>query len=339
MATPQIKTPPSKEDAPEKTEYAVLIEFRGRIYDDITQTVGATPMVRIHRLAAEAGCVAEIAAKLEFFNPLSSVKDRIGVAMIEAGERDGKIGPNTVIVEPSSGNTGIGIAFTCAAKGYKCIIVMQDSMSIERRKMLTHLGARVELTPAAERMVGSIRRAKELVEELPDAYMPMQFENPANPEIHRRTTAQEIWRDTDGRIDVLVAGSGTGGTITGLSSELKKHNPDLISIAVEPANSPVLSGGKPGKHKIQGMGPGFIPAILERDLIDEIIQITDEEAFDMARKCAILEGIPAGISSGAALTAALNVGARPEMAGKLIAVILPSSAERYQSTELFSETG
>ncbi len=313
-----------------------MTEFRGKIYDDITQTVGATPMVRIRQLADEAGCVAKIVAKLEFFNPLSSVKDRIGVAMVEAGVRDGKIGPNTVVVEPTSGNTGIGIAFACAAKGFKCIIVMQDSMSIERRKMLAHLGAQVELTPAAERMVGSIRRAKELVEELPDAYMPMQFENPANPEIHRRTTAEEIWRDTGGNVDILVAGSGTGGTITGTTGQLKKYNPDLKAIAVEPASSPVLSGGEPGKHKIQGMGPGFIPAILERDQIDEIIQVTDDEAFAMARKCAVLEGIPAGISSGAALTAALRVGTRPEMVGKLITVILPSSAERYQSTELFS---
>ena len=312
-----------------------MAEFRGRIYDDLTQTMGATPLVRINRLTREAGCVAEIVAKLEFFNPLSSVKDRIGVAMIEAGERDGKIGPKTVIVEPTSGNTGIGLAFTCAAKGYDCIIVMSDSMSVERRRMLTLLGAKIELTPAAERMEGCIRRAKEIVASLPDAFMPMQFENPANPEIHVRTTAEEIWRDTDGRIDVLVAGSGTGGTITGVAGTLKPRKPALHVVAVEPATSAVLSGGAPGRHAIQGMGPGFIPKILRLELIDEIIQITDDEAFAMARSCASLEGIPVGISSGAALTAALRVGARPEFEGKLLIVVLASSAERYLSTPLF----
>ncbi|MCZ6764326.1 MAG: cysteine synthase A [Alphaproteobacteria bacterium] len=312
-------------------------QFRGRIYDDITQTVGATPLVRIRRLAADAGCVAEIVAKLEFFNPLSSVKDRIGVAMIEAAERDGKIGPETVIVEPSSGNTGIGLAFACAAKGYRCIIVMPDSMSVERRQILALLGATVELTPGPERIKGSIRRARELLEELPDAYMPMQFENPANPDIHKATTAEDIWADTHGRVDVFVAGSGTGGTITGTSAVLKARNPDLHVVAVEPAGSPVISGGAPGQHAIQGMGPGFIPAILRTELIDEIVQATDDESFAMARECAAKEGIPVGISSGAALTAALSVGARPEMAQKRIVVVLASSAERYLSTPLFNE--
>ena len=310
-------------------------QFRGRIYDDITQTVGATPLVRIRRLAADAGCVAEIVAKLEFFNPLSSVKDRIGVAMIEAAERDGKIGPKTVIIEPSSGNTGIGLAFACAAKGYRCVIVMPDSMSLERRQILALLGATVELTPGPERIKGSIRRARELLEEFPDAYMPMQFENPANPDIHMATTAEEIWADTEGRVDVFVAGSGTGGTITGTSAVLKARNPDLHVVAVEPAGSPVISGGAPGQHAIQGMGPGFIPDILRTDLIDEIVQATDDEAFAMARECAAKEGIPVGISSGAALTAALSVGARPEMAQKRIVVVLASSAERYLSTPLF----
>ncbi|MCZ6603689.1 MAG: cysteine synthase A [Alphaproteobacteria bacterium] len=314
-------------------------QFRGRIYDDITQTVGATPLVRIRRLATDAGCVAEIVAKLEFFNPLSSVKDRIGVAMIEAAERDGKIGPKTVIIEPSSGNTGIGLAFACAAKGYRCIIVMPDSMSVERRQILALLGATVELTPGPERIKGSIRRARELLEELPDAYMPMQFENPANPDIHKATTAEEIWADIHGRVDVFVAGSGTGGTITGTSAVLKARNPDLHVVAVEPAGSPVISGGAPGQHAIQGMGPGFIPDILRTDLIDEIVQATDDEAFAMARECAAKEGIPVGISSGAALTAALSVGARPEMAQKRIVVVLPSSAERYLSTPLFTGLG
>jgi len=312
-----------------------LAEFRGRIYDDITQTMGATPLVRIRRLAEEAGCVAEIIAKLEFFNPLSSVKDRIGVAMIEAAERDGKIGPDTVVVEPTSGNTGIGIAFACAAKGHRCIICMPDSMSIERRKILRLLGAEVVLTPADERMPGCIKRAEAIVAEIGDAIMPMQFENPANPDVHVRTTSEEIWNDTGGKIDIFVAGSGTGGTITGTSAVLKSRNPNLHVVAVEPATSAVLSGGPAGKHAIQGMGPGFIPAILRTDLIDEIIQTTDDEAFDMARRCAPLEGIPVGISSGAALTAALRVGARPENAGKRLVVILASSAERYMSTRLF----
>jgi cysteine synthase A len=312
-----------------------MVEFRGRIYDDITQTIGATPLVRLNRLPAEEGCKADILAKLEYFNPLSSVKDRIGVAMIEAAERDGRIKPGTVIVEPTSGNTGIGLAFVCAAKGYRLIVVMPESMSIERRKILALLGAELQLTPAATRMHGAIARAEELLEELPDAFMPQQFENPANPEIHRHTTAEEIWRDTDGRVDVLVSGSGTGGTVTGVGSALKARKPGFHVVAVEPAASPVISGGEAGPHAIQGMGPGFVPAILDTDLLDEVIQITDDDAFAMARRVAPLEGMAVGISSGAALCAALRVGARDEMEGKMIVVVLPSSAERYLSTPLF----
>ena len=312
-----------------------MAEFRGRIYDSITETIGATPLVRLHRLPEDAGCRAEILAKLEFFNPLASVKDRIGVAMIEAAELDGRLRPGTVVIEPTSGNTGIGLAFACAAKGYRLIVTMPDSMSVERRKILALLGAEVVLTPAAERIDGSIRRAMELRDELPDAFIPQQFQNPANPEIHRRTTAEEIWRDTDGGIDVLVSGTGTGGTLTGVGSVLKARKPGFHIVAVEPRDSAVISGGEPGSHAIQGMGPGFVPDILDTDLIDEIIQVGNDEAFAMARRVAALEGIPGGISSGAALHAALQVGARQEMADKMIVVILPSFAERYLSTPLF----
>jgi cysteine synthase len=311
------------------------IEFRGRIYDSIIDTIGATPLVRLARLAADAGVQAEILAKLEFFNPMGSVKDRIGVAMIEALEAAGKINPGTVIVEPTSGNTGIALAFACAAKGYRLILTMPESQSMERRKMMTFLGAELELTPAKEGMQGAIRRAETLVADLPDAVMPQQFHNPANPAIHARTTAEEIWRDTGGRVDALVASVGTGGTLSGIAQVLKQRNPAFRVIAVEPEDSPVLSGGYAGSHLIEGIGAGFIPDILRTDLIDEVLTVANESAFSMSRKVARLEGLPPGISSGAALSAALEVGARPEMAGKRIVVVLPSFAERYLSTPLF----
>jgi cysteine synthase A len=310
-------------------------EFRGRIYDSILGTIGATPMVRLSKLAAEAGVAAEIVGKCEFFNPLSSVKDRIGLAMIEALEAAGRIKPGTTIIEPTSGNTGIALAFVCAAKGYRLILTMPESMSAERAKMLRLLGATLELTPAAKGMSGAIARARELLREIGDAVMPQQFENPANPEIHRRTTAEEIWRDSEGRVDVVVSGVGTGGTLTGVGEVLKARKPGLRMVAVEPEDSAVLSGNPPGPHKIQGIGAGFVPPILNREVIDEIVRIGNETAFATARRVAALEGIPVGISSGAALAAALEVGARPEMAGKQIVVILPSSAERYLSTALF----
>jgi cysteine synthase A len=318
-----------------KPAAAKLPEFRGRIYDDITETIGATPLVRCRRLAEDAGCKADIIAKLEFFNPLASVKDRIGLAMIEAAEKAGKIGPKTVLIEPTSGNTGIALAFVCAAKGYRLILTMPESMSLERRKMLLLLGAEIELTPASQGMKGAIARAEALVGEHEDAFMPQQFKNKANPEIHRRTTAEEIWRDTAGRVDAVVSGVGTGGTITGVGEVLKARKPAVKMIAVEPEDSPVLSGGLPGPHKIQGIGAGFIPEILNMSLVDEVVRIGNETAFAMARKAARLEGIPVGISSGAAFAAALEVGMRAEMAGKLIVVIIPSFAERYLSTALF----
>jgi cysteine synthase A len=318
-----------------KPAAAKLPEFRGRIYDDITETIGATPLVRCRRLAEDAGCKADIIAKLEFFNPLASVKDRIGLAMIEAAEKAGKIGPKTVLIEPTSGNTGIALAFVCAAKGYRLILTMPESMSLERRKMLLLLGAEIELTPASQGMKGAIARAEALVGEHEDAFMPQQFKNKANPEIHRRTTAEEIWRDTAGRVDAVVSGVGTGGTITGVGEVLKARKPAVKMIAVEPEDSPVLSGGLPGPHKIQGIGAGFIPEILNMSLVDEVVRIGNETAFATARKAARLEGIPVGISSGAAFAAALEVGMRAEMAGKLIVVIIPSFAERYLSTALF----
>ncbi|HEY0918934.1 cysteine synthase A [Devosia sp.] len=311
-------------------------EFRGRIYDSIVDTIGATPLVRVKRMAEEAGVKAQIIGKCEFFNPLASVKDRIGLAMIEAAEREGKITPGTsTLVEPTSGNTGIALAFVAAAKGYKLILTMPESMSIERRKMLKLLGAELVLTPAPEGMKGAIRRAEELVSSTPDAFMTQQFKNPANPEIHRRTTAEEIWRDTDGQVDILISGVGTGGTLTGVAEVLKARKPTFKAIAVEPEDSPVLSGGMPGPHKIQGIGAGFVPDILNTKLIDEVVRISNQRAFETARKVARLEGLPVGISSGAALAAALEVGARPENAGKQIVVILPSFAERYLSTALF----
>jgi len=310
-------------------------EFRGRVYDSITETIGATPLVRLHRLAQDGGAEADILGKCEFFNPLSSVKDRIGLAMIEAAEAAGRIKNGTVMVEPTSGNTGIALAFVCAAKGYRLILTMPDSMSVERRKMLLLLGAELELTPAAQGMRGAIARAEEIVKGLPDAFIPQQFQNPANPDIHRRTTAEEIWRDTDGAVDVVVSGVGTGGTLTGVGSVLKARKPGLKMIAVEPEDSAVLSGGPPGSHKIQGIGAGFIPQILDTSLIDEIVRIGNDTAFETARRAARLEGLAVGISSGAALAAAIEIGARPEMADKTIVVILPSFAERYLSTALF----
>ena len=314
-------------------------EFRGRIYDSITETIGATPLVRFKRLAADAKVKADIVGKLEFFNPLASVKDRIGVAMIEAAEAAGKLRPGDTIIEPTSGNTGIALAFVAAAKGYKLILTMPESMSLERRKMLVLLGAKIELTPAAKGMTGSIRKAEELNREIAGSIILQQFENPANPAIHEHTTAEEIWRDSDGQVDIIVSGVGTGGTITGVGHILKTRKPGLRMVAVEPEDSPVLSGGAPGPHKIQGIGAGFVPAILDRGVIDEIVKIGNETAFAVARKAARLDGIPVGISSGAALAAALELGGRPGNEGKMIIAIIPSFAERYLSTALFEGLG
>ena len=310
---------------------------RGRIYNSITETIGDTPLVRMARLPQQAGAKADILLKLEFFNPIASVKDRIGVSMIEALERDKIITPGkNTLVEPTSGNTGIALAFVAAAKGYRLILVMPDSMSIERRKMLALLGAELVLTDATKGgMRAAIARAQEIIASTPGAIMPQQFENPANPEIHRRTTAEEIWNDTGGKVDAVISGVGTGGTITGVGQVLKARKPSVKMIALEPEDSPVLSGGAPGPHPIQGIGAGFVPAILDRKVIDEVITIANETAFETARKVAKLEGIPVGISSGAAIAAALEVGTRPEMAGKMIVTIIPSFAERYLSTALF----
>ncbi|GGF07464.1 cysteine synthase A [Aliidongia dinghuensis] len=309
--------------------------FRGRIYDGILDTVGATPLVRLSKLTQHYGVKADITAKLEFFNPLASVKDRIGRAMIEAAEADGRLKPTTVIVEPTSGNTGIALAFVCAAKGYRLILTMPESMSVERRKMLKLLGAEIELTPAAGGMKAAIARAEELVEDIGDAIILQQFQNPANPAVHRRTTAEEIWADTAGLVDVVISGVGTGGTLTGVGQVIRPRRPGLKMIAVEPEDSPVLSGGAPGPHKIQGIGAGFVPDTLDTEQIDEVVRISNDRAFKIAREVAKLEGVPVGISSGAALAAALEVGSRPEMAGKLIVTIIPSFAERYLSTPLF----
>jgi cysteine synthase A len=314
------------------------VAFRGRIYDNLVETIGVTPLIRVKSLAKDAGCKADIVAKLEFFNPLGSVKDRIGFAMIEAAEKAGTIKPDSVLIEPTSGNTGISLAFVCASRGYRLILTMPESMSMERRKMLILLGAELELTPATNGMKGAIARAEELVVELPNAIMLQQFENPANPEIHRRTTAEEIWADSGGKVDMVVSGVGTGGTITGVGEALKKRNPEIKMVAVEPEDSPVLSGGLPGPHKIQGIGAGFIPGIMNTDVVDEIIRIGNETAFATARKAASIEGLAVGISSGAALAAALEIGARDGMAGKMIVAILPSFAERYLSTSLFEES-
>jgi cysteine synthase A len=309
---------------------------RGRVYDNFAATVGDTPLIRVPRLSQTHGAKADVLCKLEFFNPLASVKDRIGVAMIDAGERDGLIVEGTTIVEPTSGNTGIGLAFVCAARGYRCVLTMPETMSIERRKMLALLGAEVVLTPQDEGINGALKRADELTAEIPGAFQPMQFANPANPEIHRRTTAQEIWNDTDGNVDVLISGVGTGGTVTGCGGALKELNPDLHVVALEPATSPVLSGGEPGPgNMIQGIGAGFVPEILDTDLIDEVIAIENQDAFDMARSAATMEGVPCGISSGAALVGAFSVASRSEMEGKTVVAILPSFAERYMSTPLF----
>ncbi|MCJ7739137.1 MAG: cysteine synthase A [Anaerolineae bacterium] len=305
-----------------------------RIYSDITKTIGNTPLVRLNRVTAGLG--ATVLAKVESFNPLGSVKDRIGVSMLEAAERRGLINEDTTIVEPTSGNTGVGLAFACAAKGYRLILTMPDTMSIERRRLLKALGAELVLTEGAAGMNGAIAKAEELAARGPQYLVPQQFTNPANPEIHRRTTAEEIWRDTDGEVDVFVAGVGTGGTITGVAQVLKERKPGFQAIAVEPVGSPVLSGGKAGPHKIQGIGAGFVPDVLQKELLDEVIQVTNEDAAAMARRLAREEGILAGISSGAATFAALQVAARPENAGKLIVVVLPDTGERYMSTGLFN---
>ena len=306
----------------------------GKIYEDLTKTVGNTPLVRLNRVTK--GLDATIVAKVEYFNPLGSVKDRIGVAMIEAAERAGLIKDDTIILEPTSGNTGIALAFVCAAKGYKLVLVMPETMSIERRKLLKALGADLVLTPGPLGMKGAIGAAEDMLAKNPSYYyIPQQFRNPSNPEIHRKTTAEEIWRDTDGKVDIVVAGVGTGGTITGIADVIKSRKSDFIAIAVEPAASPVLEGGKPGPHKIQGLGAGFIPDVLQLDLIDEIIPVTNDDAFKTARRLAKEEGLVVGISCGAAAWAALKVAARPENKGKLIVVILPDTGERYLSTELF----
>ena len=310
---------------------------RGRILGSICEAIGNTPLVRLNRLPAADGCLAEVLVKLEFFNPLSSVKDRIALAMVEAAEQAGQLGPGSVIVEPTSGNTGIALAFVCAAKGYRLILTMPESMSLERRKMLKMLGAELELTPASQGMAGALRAAERILAAEPNAIVLQQFENPANPAIHKRSTAEEIWRDTGGRLDAIVAGVGTGGTITGCAQALRGRNSEIRFIAVEPEDSAVLSGGKPGPHKIQGIGAGFVPGNLDRSLVDEVIRIGNENAFATARRAAALEGLPVGISSGATIAAALEVGARPTMAGKRIVAIVASSAERYLSTELFAE--
>lgn len=318
-----------------KTLDAVGKVGRGRIYNDITETIANTPLVKLARLAKKHEVKGEICLKLEFFNPLSSVKDRIGVSMIDNLEAQGKLKPGTVMVEPTSGNTGIGLAFVAAARGYRLILVMPESMSIERRALLAHLGAELDLTPREKGMKGAIARAEEIQKSLPDAIIPAQFDNPANPLVHEHTTAEEIWSDTAGKIDVLIAGVGTGGTITGCGRVLKARNPALKVIAVEPTASPVLSGGQPSPHKIQGIGAGFVPTVLDRALIDEVITIDNDKAFEISRELAKVEGVPAGISTGANVAAALAVAARPEMAGKRIVTFAPSSAERYLSTELF----
>src|SRR5580693_5765784 len=315
--------------------------FRGKIYDDVTQTIGHTPLIRLRRVVGD--CKAMIVVKPESFNPMWSVKDRIGVAMIDAAERGGKIKKDTVIIEPTSGNTGIGLAFTCAARGYRLIVTMPETMSLERRRLLKAFGAEVVLTPGEKGMNGAIARAEELIRETPDSYMPQQFKNPANPEIHRKTTAEEIWRDTDGKVDILVSGVGTGGTITGVSEVIKKRKPSFKAIAVEPVASPVITQKmnnqplQPGSHKIQGIGAGFVPSVLNLAIIDEVIQVQDEDSFVMARRLAREEGMLCGISCGAATHAAVQVAQRPENAGKLIVVVLPDLGERYLSTPLFPE--
>jgi len=305
------------------------------VFSDIGKTIGNTPVVRLNRIVQDLE--ADVMAKLEHFNPLGSVKDRIGVAMIEAAEREGRINKNTLIVEPTSGNTGIALAFVCAAKGYRLCLTMPDTMSIERRKLLKHLGAELVLTPGVQGMNGAIAKAEEILASTKDAFMPDQFKNPANPEIHRRTTAEEIWNETAGTVDIFVSGVGTGGTITGVSEVIKDRKPSFKAIAVEPADSPVLSGGKPGPHKIQGIGAGFVPDVLNVNIIDEVVTVTNEDAFETARQLAKQEGIMCGISSGAAVWVALQIGKQPENRGKQIVVALPSTGERYISTDLFKE--
>jgi cysteine synthase A len=311
------------------------IPGRGRVYDSITDTIGDTPLVRLNRLPAERGVQATILAKLEFFNPISSVKDRIGVSMIDALEASGALKPGGTLIEPTSGNTGIALAFVAAARGYRLILVMPETMSLERRKMLAFLGAELVLTPGPGGMRGAVAKAEELKNEIPGALIPQQFENPSNPAIHRKTTAEEIWNDTNGAVDIVISGVGTGGTITGVGQVLKAKKASVKMVAIEPEDSPVLSGGQPGPHKIQGIGAGFVPGILDRNVIDEVVTVGNQTAFETARALAKAEGIPAGISSGAAVAAALEVGARPENAGKTIVVIIPSFAERYISSALF----
>jgi cysteine synthase A len=317
------------------------LPFRGRIYNDITETIGHTPLVRLRRVIGDTK--ATVVGKLENFNPLWSVKDRIGVSMISAAERDGHINKNTTIIEPTSGNTGIALAFTCAARGYKLMVTMPETMSLERRRLLKALGAEIHLTPGEKGMNGAIAKAEELLKSIPNSFMPQQFKNPANPEIHRRTTAEEIWNDTDGKVDILVSGVGTGGTITGVGEVIKKRKPSFQCIAVEPVSSPVITQKrkgeelKPGRHKIQGLGAGFIPGVLNLEVIDDVIQVKDEDAFEMARRLAREEGLLCGISCGAAVVAAAEVAKRPENAGKLIVAVLPDLGERYLSTALFPE--
>jgi len=306
-----------------------------KTFNDINSTVGSTPLVRLNTIAEGLG--AEIFAKLEFFNPLGSVKDRIGVSMIEAAETQGFIRPDTTIVEPTSGNTGIALAFVCAVKNYHLTLTMPETMSIERRKLLKHLGAKLVLTPGADGMKGAIAKAREILESSSNTYMPDQFSNPANPEIHRKTTAEEIWADTDGNVDIFVSGVGTGGTITGVSEMIKARKPSFMAVAVEPADSPVLSGGQPGPHKIQGIGAGFVPDVLNTDIIDEIVTVTNDQAFETGRRLAASEGLLCGISSGAAVWAAMEMARRAENKGKQIVVVLPSTGERYLSTDLFVE--
>ena len=319
-----------------KTLKATKSWGRGRVYDDITETIGHTPLVRLKNIAKQAGTKAEILMKLEFFNPLSSVKDRIGVSMIDVLEAEGKIKPGkTVLIEPTSGNTGIGLAFVAAARGYKLLLVMPESMSIERRKILTHLGAELVLTPAAGGMPGAIEKANQLLASMPGAVQPSQFENPANPLVHEKTTAEEIWNDTKGKVDAIVVGVGTGGTLTGCGRVLKKRNPAVKFYAVEPEGSPVLSGGNRGPHKIQGIGAGFVPGVLDTKFIDEVLKVSNEAAFETARLLARIEGIPGGISTGANLAAAIAVASREDMAGKTVVTFAPSCAERYFSSELF----
>jgi cysteine synthase A len=306
-----------------------------RIAQTPVDLVGGTPLVRLGKLGA--GLPGDVVAKLESFNPLGSIKDRIARSMIEAAERDGHIEPGATIIEPTSGNTGVGLAFVCAARGYRLVLAMPDTMSMERRMLLEALGAELVLTPGADGMGGAVRRAEELHERTPGSFMPQQFKNPANPEVHRRTTAEEIWEDTDGNVDVFVAGVGTGGTITGVTQVLKQRKPDLLAVAVEPEASPVLSGGEPGPHRVQGIGAGFVPEVLEQELLDEVVTVSDDDAAETTRRLAREEGILAGISSGAAAWAALHVAARPESQGKLIVVVLPDTGERYLSTGLFRD--